>query len=49
MKIRYMKDKVKRHLHLNKKKFQFIFYVYLAFMQNFKIYFWHKYKTTNKN
>ena len=39
-----MKNKVKRHL----KKFQLIFICILAFMLNFKIYFLHKYKTTNK-
>ena len=32
----------------NKKKFQFIFYMHIWIYANLKIYFWHKYKTTNK-
>ena len=44
MKIRYMKDKIKI-----RKKIQLIFICVLAYMLNFKIYAWHKFKTTNKN
>ena len=40
MKIRYMKDKVKRHLDLKQeKKINSCFICVLAFMLNFEIYF----------
>ena len=44
-----MKDKIKRHLNLKIRNFHSFLYVVLAFMLNFKIYFWHEYKIINEN
>ena len=52
MKIRYMKDKVKRHLNLKYEEISIHFFIctrILALMQNFEIHFWDKHLTTNKS
>ena len=44
-----MTDKFKRHLDLKQEISIHFFICISAFMLNFNIYFWHRYKTINKN
>ena len=49
MKLRYMKDKIKKYLKYKIRNFNSVFICLLDFMLNIKIYSRHEYKNTNKN